>query len=77
MLKNKNIFAFMEEFHLRNFTTNLIMNIQNLSLQSSFAITLYHPKENPTVGQISQKVVQYILCFLLTYYEIHNTIYST
>ena len=30
-----------------------------LSLQSAFPVKLYHPEEDPTVGQISEKDVQH------------------
>ena len=36
-------------------TASVIMRRSDLSLQSSFVIKLYQPKENPTVGQISEK----------------------
>ena len=37
------------------------MRRQNLSLQSTFPIKLYQHEEDPTVGQIFDKVIQ---CFL-------------
>ena len=46
-------------------TASVIMRRSDLSLQSSFVIKVYQPKENPTVGQISEKKkhVQCFLCF--------------
>ena len=40
------------------------MRRQNLSLQSTFPIKLYKPEEDPTVGQISDKDVQWSLCLV-------------
>ena len=38
------------------------MRRQKLSLHNTFPIKLYQPEENPTVGQILNKGVQYFLC---------------
>ena len=41
---------------------SVILRTQNLSLQSTFLIKLYHPEENPTVSQTTKKDVQCFLC---------------
>ena len=38
------------------------MRRQKLSLHNTFPIKLCQPEENPTVGQILNKDVQYFLC---------------
>ena len=47
--------------------TNLIMRRLLLSLQSAFPVKLYHPEEDPTVGQISEKDVQCFLCLVVSF----------
>ena len=39
---------------------------QNLSLQSTFPIKLYHPEEDPKKGQISDKNVECFLCLVVS-----------
>ena len=47
-------------------TAPVIMRRQNLSLQSTFLIKLYQPKESPTVAQISEKDFQCSLCSVVS-----------
>ena len=41
------------------------MRRQNLSLQSAFPINLCQPKENPSIGQISDKDFHCFLCLVV------------
>ena len=45
----------------------IIHNVgNNGDIQSTFPIKLYHPEEDPTVGQISDKDVQCFLCLVVS-----------
>ena len=64
----------MDGFHLPHRQTSLRKG-RTFSLQSTFPIKLYQPEEDPTVGQISGKDIQYVLCLVVNTSKINELIF--